>query len=72
MAQGEPSARLSTDRRTLLRGSLAAAAALPAGLLAGTAPALARSGRPEARWGVQAGDVTATSALVWAPPSRPP
>lgn len=38
-------------RRSVLRGSLAASAALtlPAGL--GTAPAFARSGRPEAGWG---------------------
>jgi alkaline phosphatase D len=39
-------------RRSVLRGSLAASAALtlPVGL--GAAPAFARSGRPEAGWGV--------------------
>ncbi|MET9415323.1 alkaline phosphatase D family protein [Streptomyces klenkii] len=52
-------------RRAVLRGAAGAAAvtALPAA--AGTAPALALSGRPEARWGVQTGDVTSSSGLVW-------
>ncbi|MEV4443518.1 alkaline phosphatase D family protein [Streptomyces sp. NPDC049577] len=51
-------------RRAVLRGSaaLAAGGALP---LAAGAPALARSGRPSADWGVRTGDVTATSGLVW-------
>ncbi|MFJ5548846.1 alkaline phosphatase D family protein [Streptomyces sp. NPDC093225] len=58
-------------RRALLRGSLAATAALtlPAPLAA--APAFALAGRPEARWGVQAGEVTAHTALVWARSDRP-
>ncbi|MFG3016705.1 alkaline phosphatase D family protein [Streptomyces cinerochromogenes] len=58
-------------RRSVLRGSLAASAALtlPAGL--GAAPAFARSGRPEAGWGVQTGDVTADSGLVWVRSDRP-
>ncbi|MFJ4580619.1 alkaline phosphatase D family protein [Streptomyces echinatus] len=58
-------------RRSVLRGSLAASAALtlPVGL--GTAPAFARSGRPRAGWGVQAGDVTADSGLVWVRSDRP-
>lgn len=58
-------------RRSVLRGSLAASAALslPAGL--GAAPAFALSGRPEAAWGVQAGDVTADSGLVWVRSDRP-
>lgn len=58
-------------RRSVLRGSLAASAALslPAGL--GAAPAFALSGRPEARWGVQAGDVTANSGLIWVRSDRP-
>ncbi|MEU8968209.1 alkaline phosphatase D family protein [Streptomyces monashensis] len=58
-------------RRSVLRGSLAASAALtlPVGL--GAAPAFARSGRPRASWGVQAGDVTANSGLVWVRSDRP-
>ncbi|MGP3966143.1 alkaline phosphatase D family protein [Streptomyces sp. 6N223] len=61
-------------RRSLLRGGVLASAgltlpALPA--LTGAAPALALSGRPQARWGVQAGDVTASSGLVWVRSDRP-
>ncbi|MFF4796564.1 alkaline phosphatase D family protein [Streptomyces sp. NPDC001276] len=58
-------------RRSVLRGSLAASAALtlPAGL--GAAPAFARSGRPAAGWGVQTGDVSADSGLVWVRSDRP-
>jgi alkaline phosphatase D len=58
-------------RRSVLRGSLAASAALtlPVGL--GAAPAFARSGRPQASWGVQAGDVTTDSGLVWVRSDRP-
>ncbi|MET9442171.1 alkaline phosphatase D family protein [Streptomyces sp. NPDC006610] len=58
-------------RRSVLRGSLAASAALtlPVGL--GGAPALALSGRPNAGWGVQTGDVTANSGLVWVRSDRP-
>ncbi|MGW1006884.1 alkaline phosphatase D family protein [Streptomyces sp. NPDC002520] len=58
-------------RRSVLRGSLAASAALtlPVGL--GAAPAFARSGRPEAGWGVQVGDVSADSGLVWVRSDRP-
>ncbi|WP_424888725.1 alkaline phosphatase D family protein [Streptomyces sp. XH2] len=58
-------------RRAVLRGAAGAAAvtALPAA--AGAAPALALSGRPEARWGVQTGDVTASSGLVWVRADRP-
>ncbi|MGW3204920.1 alkaline phosphatase D family protein [Streptomyces sp. NPDC001135] len=58
-------------RRSVLRGSLAASAALtlPVGL--GAAPAFARSGRPQAGWGVQAGDVTCDSGLVWVRSDRP-
>ncbi|MFE1337305.1 alkaline phosphatase D family protein [Streptomyces sp. NPDC058733] len=63
--------RLHPGRRSVLRGSLAASAALslPAGL--GAAPAFALSGRPEAGWGVQAGDVTADSGLIWVRSDRP-
>ncbi|MEU5365116.1 alkaline phosphatase D family protein [Streptomyces sp. NPDC005925] len=59
-------------RRSVLRGSLAASAALalPATVLR-AAPAFARSGRPSADWGVQAGDVTANSGLVWVRSDRP-
>ncbi|MFD6275339.1 alkaline phosphatase D family protein [Streptomyces sp. NPDC060209] len=57
-------------RRTVLRGSLlaSAAVAVPAAV---TAPAFALSGRPSASWGVQVGDVTASSALVWVRSDRP-
>lgn len=58
----------SPARRTVLRGSLAASAALSLGA---TAPAFARSGRPGAAWGVQTGDVTASSGLVWVRSDRP-
>ncbi|MEO3752171.1 alkaline phosphatase D family protein [Streptomyces sp. B6B3] len=66
--------RRPVGRRTVLRGGALASAALalptlPA--LAGAAPAQARSGRPEARWGVQAGDVTSSSGLVWVRSDRP-
>jgi alkaline phosphatase D len=39
--------------------------------MANRAPAQARSARPQARWGVQAGSVTSTSGLVWARADRP-
>lgn len=57
-------------RRTVLRGTLAATAGLAAAG-AGAVPAFARGGRPQARWGVQAGDVTAHSGLVWVRSDRP-
>ncbi|MEU6160228.1 alkaline phosphatase D family protein [Streptomyces sp. NPDC047130] len=59
-------------RRSVLRGSLAASAALalPVGV-GSAAPAFALSGRPRAAWGVQAGDVTADSGLVWVRSDRP-
>ncbi|WP_328890227.1 alkaline phosphatase D family protein [Streptomyces sp. NBC_00316] len=59
------------DRRAVLRGSLAASAALALPVAAGAAPAFALSGRPRAAWGVQVGDVTASSALVWVRSDRP-
>ncbi|MFG2447814.1 alkaline phosphatase D family protein [Streptomyces sp. NPDC048512] len=58
-------------RRSVLRGSLAASAALALPTALGSAPAFARSGRPKAGWGVQAGDVTADSGLVWVRSDRP-
>ncbi|MGV9566775.1 alkaline phosphatase D family protein [Streptomyces sp. NPDC003480] len=58
-------------RRSVLRGSLAASAALTLPTALGAAPAFARSGRPTAGWGVQAGDVTAHSGLVWVRSDRP-
>ncbi|MFD7811417.1 alkaline phosphatase D family protein [Streptomyces sp. NPDC059785] len=61
-------------RRSVLRGSLvtSAALALPASLgTLGAAPAFALSGRPKAGWGVQTGDVTADSGLVWVRSDRP-
>ncbi|MFI8931025.1 alkaline phosphatase D family protein [Streptomyces sp. NPDC053474] len=64
----------SPRRRSVLRGSLAvpAALAVPAvSALGGAAPAFALSGRPSARWGVQAGDVGAHSGLVWVRSDRP-
>jgi alkaline phosphatase D len=56
-------------RRTLLRGAVGASGALA--LLPGAAPPLVLGGRPRAAWGVQTGDVTATSALVWTRADRP-
>ncbi|MBM7442293.1 alkaline phosphatase [Streptomyces sp. HB132] len=58
-------------RRTLLRGSLLASAAIAVPGAVSSAPAFAMSGRPSASWGVQVGDVTASSALVWVRSDRP-
>ncbi|MFI6345380.1 alkaline phosphatase D family protein [Streptomyces sp. NPDC050560] len=58
-------------RRSVLRGSVVASAALALPGVAAAAPALALSGRPGAAWGVQAGDVTAHSGLVWVRSDRP-
>ncbi|MFC8515287.1 alkaline phosphatase D family protein [Streptomyces sp. NPDC057257] len=58
-------------RRSVLRGSLAASAALTLPTALGAAPAFALSGRPKAGWGVQAGDVTTDSGLVWVRSDRP-
>ncbi|MXM64157.1 alkaline phosphatase [Streptomyces sp. HUCO-GS316] len=58
-------------RRSVLRGSLAASAALTLPAAAGAGPAFALSGRPEAGWGVQTGDVTCDSGLVWVRSDRP-
>ncbi|MET9922108.1 alkaline phosphatase D family protein [Streptomyces sp. NPDC059605] len=61
----------SPDRRSVLRGSLAASAALTLPVVGASAPAFALSGRPRAAWGVQVGDVTSSSALVWVRSDRP-
>ncbi|HET6860152.1 MAG TPA: alkaline phosphatase D family protein [Streptomyces sp.] len=61
----------SPDRRTLLRGSLVASAALALPAVGSAAPAQALGGRPRAAWGVQVGDVTASSGLVWVRSDRP-
>ena len=58
-------------RRGLLRGALAAGAALALPAAGGPAPAFARAGRPTIGWGVQAGDVTTDSGLVWVRSDRP-
>ncbi|MEV0641464.1 alkaline phosphatase D family protein [Streptomyces sp. NPDC050619] len=58
-------------RRSVLRGSLAASAALTLPTALGAAPAFALSGRPKAGWGVQTGDVTSDSGLVWIRSDRP-
>ncbi|GAA3898511.1 alkaline phosphatase D family protein [Streptomyces lacrimifluminis] len=56
----------------MLRGSLAASAALTLPAAVGAAaPAFALSGRPKAGWGVQTGDVTTDSGLVWVRSDRP-
>ncbi|MET9518131.1 alkaline phosphatase D family protein [Streptomyces sp. NPDC002994] len=77
--QSQPQSRpesQSPDRRTVLRGSLAASAALAlpgaaVGTTAAAAPAQTLSGRPRAAWGVQTGDVTSSSGLVWVRSDRP-
>ncbi|MFM9371096.1 alkaline phosphatase D family protein [Streptomyces sp. Da 82-17] len=69
MSQGLPGN--TPGRRAVLRGSVAASAALALPALTGAAPALALSGRPRAAWGVQVGDVSAHSGLVWVRSDRP-
>ncbi len=63
--------RPTPGRRSVLRGSLAASAALTLPAALGAAPAFALSGRPKAGCGVQTGDVTADSGLVWVRSDRP-
>ncbi|NGO43669.1 alkaline phosphatase D family protein [Streptomyces ureilyticus] len=65
-----PSSPLAA-RRSVLRGTLAASAALAVPATLGTAPAFTLSGRPKAGWGVQSGDVSAHSGLVWVRSDRP-
>ncbi|MEV6967743.1 alkaline phosphatase D family protein [Hamadaea sp. NPDC051192] len=60
------------DRRTLLRGGLAATGGIvTGGALIQGAPAFAASGRPLLTHGVQSGEPRATSALVWSRADRP-
>ena len=69
------------DRRTMLRGGLAAAGGTALALITGggtasarppgPAPALLRRSRPRLTHGVQSGDVTAREAVVWARSDRP-
>ncbi|QFG21730.1 alkaline phosphatase [Actinomadura sp. WMMB 499] len=69
---------MTADRRTFLRGGLAAGAGAAMGTLLGggtaqagpASPALLR-GRPRLTHGVQSGDVTAHDAVVWARSDRP-
>lgn len=71
---------MELDRRNLLRGGLVAGGGAALGLLSSgtasarpgpTAPAFVRSGRASVTHGVQAGDVTAREAVVWARSDRP-
>ncbi|WP_131740346.1 alkaline phosphatase D family protein [Actinomadura roseirufa] len=68
------------DRRTVLRGGLAVSGGAALGVLTGGqagaavragAPGLLRADRPRLTHGVQAGDVTAREAVVWARADRP-
>ncbi|WP_433859426.1 alkaline phosphatase D family protein [Streptomyces kronopolitis] len=58
-------------RRALMRGAAVGSAALALPAFSSAAPAQARSGRPAAGWGVQAGDVTTSSGLIWVRSDRP-
>jgi alkaline phosphatase D len=64
------------SRRRLLQGAAVLGAGVGLGALGGPVPAasgaptLVRS-RPEVRWGVQSGDVTTRSAVVWSKTDRP-
>ncbi|MTE22165.1 alkaline phosphatase [Streptomyces sp. TRM43335] len=71
--EDSPPVRTAPARRAVLRGTLAASTALtlPGVSLGAAAPALALSGRPRADWGVQVGEVTTTSGLVWVRADRP-
>lgn len=59
-------------RRSLLRGGAAAGAGLAGARLFGfAAPAIAQTNRPVFTHGVQSGDVTANSGIIWARADRP-
>ncbi|MGW7251588.1 alkaline phosphatase D family protein [Streptomyces decoyicus] len=68
MAQGSGG---GFGRRSLLQGAAAGSAALALPAISCASPAQARSGRPSADWGVQVGDVTTSSGLVWVRSDRP-
>ncbi|WP_052865438.1 alkaline phosphatase D family protein [Streptomyces niger] len=70
MAQGAADGR-ALGRRTVLQGAAAASAAFALPAIGCAAPAQARGGRPSAEWGVQVGDVTTGSGLVWVRSDRP-
>ncbi|RZU32467.1 alkaline phosphatase D family protein [Blastococcus saxobsidens] len=64
------------SRRRLLQTAAVVGGAAGLATLAGPAPAAfgspgMRVSRPEVRWGVQSGDVTASSAVVWSKTDRP-
>lgn len=64
------------SRRRLLQSAVVVGGAAGLGTFAGPAPAAfgspgLRVSRPEMRWGVQSGDVTASSAVVWSKTDRP-
>lgn len=64
--------RVALDRRRFLRASAATGLAVVAGpVLATPAFGVVRSGRPSVTHGVQSGDMTARSAVVWARADRP-
>ncbi|WP_030261373.1 alkaline phosphatase D family protein [Streptomyces violens] len=71
MAQGAAAGGRAFGRRSVLHGAAAASAALALPAIGGAAPAQARTGRPSADWGVQVGDVTTGSGLVWVRSDRP-
>ncbi|TYP88967.1 alkaline phosphatase D family protein [Blastococcus xanthinilyticus] len=69
-------ATAALSRRRLLQAAAVAGAGVGAGTLLGPAPRAfgapgLRASRPEARWGVQSGEVTADSAVVWSKTDRP-
>jgi alkaline phosphatase D len=71
-----PPAATGLSRRRLLQGAAVLGAGIGLGALGGSAPgALGTPGllrsRPEVRWGLQSGDVTARSAVVWSRTDRP-
>ncbi|UQA90998.1 alkaline phosphatase D family protein [Streptomyces halobius] len=68
MAQGSGS---RFGRRALLQSAAGGPAALALPALSCAAPAQARGGRPSANWGIQVGDVTMSSGLVWVRSDRP-
>jgi alkaline phosphatase D len=71
-----PPAESGLSRRRLLQGAAVLGAGMGLGALGGPTPAaLGTPGlvrpRPEVPWGVQSGDVTARSAVVWSRTDRP-